>query len=223
MPNYLSLSPDAPLSEDEIEKYRSYLGQFILKARDLRKIIQSEPNMSTKMENFRVLIDFVTFYNMDNSCKKFTEFIKFQKEYNEFKKWKKITISNNQRSNNQRSNNYNSMFNNYGSSNLSNQNQISSNVNSNPYLNNWMALNNNNSGNNNNSDNKSIGNESSVTDFDDMDKEKYEIMLDSGYDNVIDRSSLYNATMCRRTFYTNLNESESDYESDNKDELIDLS
>lgn len=215
-PSYLSLSPDTPLSVTEAIIHKETVGQFILRANRLRKIIQiepddsgiiqSEPDDSGNMIRFRMLVDFAELFKRDDACHKFKEYIEFQNEYADFKKWK---ANRNKKLDNQSNHLY--------PPGLPRDNARQSTVNDHtsiPYYNNWMSGGN---GHRNVSEISRLFNtapqeppkmyfddESDIDDFEDLDTEAYEKMLQEAYSNVTKKSRLRQATMGERKFYTNI-------------------
>jgi hypothetical protein len=212
MSNYLLLSPDTPLSQNEMKNQGSRIGKFLITAKRLRQTVldptKPEPNGTERMNRFRLLSDFVTFYDSDKACQLFREFIEFQSDYKDYKKWKKNHLDRNSHPGRGAS----------GS--------VAGSGSTDPYRQAWM-------GNNYDTSTYSSGysnrfgidtmgissifenrereepklnydDESEIEDFDELDADIYYDMLDRAYDGIDDRSRLRRATRGYRKFYTDI-------------------
>jgi hypothetical protein len=203
--SYLTLSPETPLSDSEAISHKNTVGQFILSANELRKLIQKEPNGSRNMNRFRMLADFAALYKRENAYEMFGEFIKFQNDYADFQKWRKKKLDN--KTGTRR---------NHGGTASLFDTQTSD-----PYYSNWMGG----SGSNNfggintsgisnlfnlnqpqvtDDDRLNYDSESDIDDFEDLDTNEYDAMLVQAYEDVTSKSRLRQATKGYRKFYTNI-------------------
>jgi hypothetical protein len=215
MSNYLLLSPDTPLNQNEMKNQGNRIGKFLITAKRLRQTVldpkKPEPNGTERMNRFRLLSDFVTFYDSDKACPMFREFIEFQNDYKDYKKWKKNRLDRNSQPGR-------------GASGTGRANGAGETTD--PFRQAWMGGNYNTSTYSGGYSNRfgvdtmgissifeqrepeqpklNYDDESEIEEFDELDSDLYYGMMDDAYDEIANRSRLRRATQGDRKFYTDI-------------------
>lgn len=92
MSKYLLMSTDTPLTQSEIKDHANQIGRFLITAKQHREAIirGNEPNNGEMMNRFRLLTDMAMLFESKDACHIFGEFCKFQDDYTDYQKWKKM-------------------------------------------------------------------------------------------------------------------------------------